>query len=56
VTCKAGTVNGDNLVRDLATPTQANQGAFLAGQEIGTALENVGAVVAGKCYTAVNVR
>jgi hypothetical protein len=56
VTCKAGTVNGDNLVLDLATPTQANQGAFLAGQEIGTALENVGAVVAGKCYTAVNVR
>lgn len=56
VTCRAGTVNGDNLVLDLATPTQANQGAFLAGQEIGTALENVGAVVAGKCYTAVNVR
>lgn len=56
VTCKAGTANGDNLVLDLVTPTQANQGAFLAGQEIGTALEAVGAVVAGKCYTAVNVR
>lgn len=56
VTCKAGTVNGDNLVLDLVTPTQANQGAFLAGQEIGTALEAVGTVVAGKCYTAVNVR
>lgn len=57
VTCKAATANGDNLVLDIVTPTQANlAAAAVVGQEIGTALEAVGAVVAGKCYSAINVR
>lgn len=56
VAAKAGTVNGDNLVLDLATPTQCAIGGFTPSQNVGTALENVGATVANKCYAAVNVR
>jgi len=56
VAAKAGTVNGDNLALDLATPAQCNLAPFTPGQNVGTALENVGTTVAGKCYAAVGVR
>jgi len=56
VSAKAGTVNGDNLALDIATPTQCYTSPFLPGQNVGTALENVGATIAGKCYAAVNLR
>jgi hypothetical protein len=56
VAVNAGVVNGSNLILDTVTPTQANAGAAVVAQEIGTALEAAGATVAGKAYSAVNVR
>ncbi len=57
VAVNAGVANGDNLVLDTVTPTQANTGVVaVVGQEIGTALEAAGTTIAGKAYTAVNVR
>jgi len=46
---------GDNCIVDAATPTEQRAGATTAGSRVSRALEAVGARVAGKAYSLVNI-
>jgi hypothetical protein len=46
---------GDNCIADPATPTQQRQGTSSPGARVSRALEAVGARVAGKAYSLVNI-